>query len=81
MQIYVKLYIPTITLSQKKEFIIDIEDGASVDQLFNLISEKYVDAPIDQKAITFMINEVRASREQKLKDEDRVLFIHILAGG
>ncbi|MBF7084305.1 MoaD/ThiS family protein [Desulfallas sp. Bu1-1] len=81
MQVFVKLFIPNKTIFGADELKIDISEGTSVENLINVLSNKLVDIPLDREDTTVIVNEKRASREQILKDGDKVMFFQILAGG
>ena len=83
MRIYVKYLAAIADYTGTREEVIEIGDGASLEDLINLIRRKYPRLSEFEKRfrILILLNGVNSSPETKLSDGDRVALLPPVSGG
>ena len=80
MNIKVKYYgLPTASLKTREEYVLELNDNATVGRLLHILSEeKNYD---DIKACIILVNNTVANEGTVLNNDDELTFVRVLQGG
>jgi MoaD family protein len=81
MKIAIKLFASHREAVGKEKIIVDIEEGATIAQLLQIIFEKYLALKKLKDYTLISLNQNYANLEQKLKDGDEVALFPPVSGG
>ncbi len=68
-------------LTGVEQEVLDVAEGTTLDQLSNILVQKYQNLPIESGKNYFIINGQVSTPDQALAEGDQVRVLRLLAGG
>ena len=69
------------TLSGADQDLVEVSEGATIDQLARVLGRKYKNLPFDSELTYFLVNDKISGRDHILSKGDNVRIFQTLRGG
>ena len=81
MRITVQFMTIFRTISGVEEEVLDVAEGTTIDQLSEILIQKYQNLPLKDEKTYFVTHGQIVTRDHALAEGDRVQIFQLLAGG